>query len=183
MNVTPTEFRRFSLRLEESSGRSVASSEGGGIGDPGVMVYKASKDGVFRIVVMGSLTTTGKYVLKMRQLDPEPDRTKIHDLGKDGLEFGSTLHRDTTKGELGENPAKVYRIRLGKGKTYTFDMTSSAFRGELRVQDSTGKNVGGGFSGPITFQPPQDGTYQIIATSRFVGTFRGVFVLKMCEKQ
>src|SRR5262249_2934831 len=148
---------RFSLRLEDGAGKAVAaSSEFPGNQERGVIVFSPAEDAPFRLIVMSRLLADGKYTVNVRLLDPEPDRAKVHDIGKDGLEFGGTLRREGFKKQGTE--AKVYQIRLVKGKTYNFQMAASAYPARLRVQDSRGKEVGfGGFGGNLTFEAPEDG--------------------------
>jgi hypothetical protein len=181
MSVAPAQVWRVSLRLEEASGKAVASSGDAGNprAPPPALVFSPAEDGTYRLIVMGSVFPDGKYTVEVRKVGPEPDRAKVHDLGKDGLEFGSTLRRKG--GQKQDTQAKAYLVRLVKGRTYSFELHSSAFSPFLRVEDSNGKSVGFEIGGGITFQAPEDGTYRVIASSRLLD-FRGAFTLKLREK-
>jgi uncharacterized protein (TIGR03067 family) len=66
-------------------------------------------------------------------------------------------------------PAKVYEVKLRGGVTYFLDMMSVEFDPFLVIQDPAGKPLAMDDAGPadalLTFIPPSDGTYKILAAS------------------
>jgi hypothetical protein len=82
--------------------------------------------------------------------------------------------------------AKLYTIKLERGKIYQIDMMSKELDSFLRLEDANRKQLaydddsGGGQDARILFNCPADGTYRIIATT-FTGGSSGGFVLKLVE--
>jgi hypothetical protein len=77
-------------------------------------------------------------------------------------------------------PSKTFSIPMKVGKTYIIDLRSTDFDAFLHLRNSFGQEVardddsGGGLNARITFECPQSGNYEIVATSlgmRGVGTF------------
>jgi hypothetical protein len=71
-------------------------------------------------------------------------------------------------------PCKIYKVKLRKGKSYSIDMMSTEFDSYLRLENSDGKQLaedddgGDALDARILFTPDVDGEFKIIAT-RFGG--------------
>lgn len=114
---------------------------------------------------------------------------KLLEVGK-GLNLGDLLNDQDRKDTVRTDCfAKVYLVKMVKGRTYQIDMQSAVFDAFLRVEDMKMKQLaedddsGGGLNGndaQIMFTPTADGVYRIICT-----TFRedtGPFNLKIVER-
>lgn len=68
-------------------------------------------------------------------------------------------------------PCKTFPFKLQKGKSYVIDLSSDDFDSFLRIENASGKELawdddsGGGLNSRLRFDPPQDGTYTVIACS------------------
>jgi hypothetical protein len=85
--------------------------------------------------------------------------------------------------EIMGKPAQVHQVKMSSDKTYVIDLESSDFDAYLRVLDASGKQLasdddgGKGFNARLRFQPPSEGTYQIVATIYDSG--EGNYLLKI----
>ena len=121
---------------------------------------------------------------KAKEKDKGP---KVHEVGK-GINLGSRLDEKDVKDKVRtEMFAKVFLVKLEKGKSYQIDMMSKAFDCYLRLENSKREQLaedddsGDGTDARIEFTPTEDGVYRIIATSFAEGEM-GPFNLRIEEK-
>jgi len=119
-----------------------------------------------------------------------PKKNGTLEVGKTGISIDTKLDEKDGAYSDDKNHAKVFLVRLMKGKTYQFDMISNDFDSYLYLEDAGKKllaqddDTGGGDSGldsQILFAPKEDGVYRVIATS-FGGDELGNFKLMIVEK-
>jgi len=104
--------------------------------------------------------------------DPEPRETKYIRLDRKAYKKQEKLTADSPR-DVGRRNAlsKTYVIRFEKGKSYVFDLRSSAFDAYLRILDPNGQQVaynddwGGTLNSHIEYAAPTTGVYQVIASS------------------
>ncbi len=150
--------------------------------------FTTSKDDDYRFICTSNWGN-GEYVLKIapyasaKLKKHEPG--KVHDIGRDGLEYDSTLAASDAKDVRRQGMfAKVFEVNLVKGKTYTVDMESTQFDAYLRLENSERQQLaedddsGGNLNARIIFQAPADGVYRIITTT-FAPGARGNFTLRI----
>ncbi len=83
--------------------------------------------------------------------------------------------------------AKLYRVRLDKGKSYQIDLQSKDFDAYLYLRDAQGKVLaedddgGGGLNSRIVYTPDENAMFQIVATALDEGK-TGDFALLVGEK-
>lgn len=149
--------------------------------------FTPPKDDDYRFIATGH--GSGEYVLKIAPFNSakikKHEPGKVHNVGKDGLEYDSTLTAADAKDVRRQGSfAKVFEVNLTKGRTYTIDMESTQFDAYLRLEDNGRKNLaedddsGGNLNAHIIFQAPADGTYRIIATT-FAAGAKGAFTLRV----
>jgi hypothetical protein len=99
--------------------------------------------------------------------------------------FLETQHR----GELtDQQKEQVHEVKLTAGKTYVFDLESTAFDPFLRLQDKEGKKLaenddidpGVNRNSRIVLTPEASGTYRLVATA-FTGRGTGAYTLVIRE--
>jgi Ca2+-binding EF-hand superfamily protein len=84
----------------------------------------------------------------------------------------------------GRKTAKIFTVKMERGKTYQVDHMSSAFDAYLYLEDSEGNvlaqddDSGGNLNSRIVHNPAKTGTYRLIATS-LGGSALGVFALSV----
>jgi hypothetical protein len=102
---------------------------------------------------------------------------------KDDVAIIGQIVPDDLRDKRRNHPCKVHTFNPSKDTTYIIDMESKDFDSYLRIEDSTGKQLaedddsGGNLNARIRFLPPQDGVYQIIATTFAGGA--GTYTLKV----
>jgi hypothetical protein len=172
------------LRLEDFTGKELASDDDGGGFPNARIIFKCPKDGAFRIIATTFNGSVGTYALAV---------TKTVELAlKTGkASVAGNLTKDDAKDTARRASAcKIYTIKLTGGKTYQIDMVSKDVDSFLRLEDANGKELardddGGGFpNARIVFTSPEAATYRIIATT-FSGRFSGeagAFTLTVAEK-
>jgi len=80
-------------------------------------------------------------------------------------------------------PAEIHKLSMSPDKTYTIDLESTEFDTYLRILDSRGKELardddsGGKLNARIRFTPPNEDTYQVVATR--YGSGQGNYLLKV----
>jgi hypothetical protein len=172
------------LRLEDPSGKQVAKDDDSGGNHDARIVYKAAKDGEYKIIATtfgGGMT--GKYTLTVA----EAAAPKVGTLARLGETIESEL---TTKDVRDRNRngsyAKIYPIKLEAGKTYQIDMKSRELDSYLRLEDPSGKQVakdddsGGNLDARIVYKAEKDGEYKIIATT-FAPGLTGKYTLTVAK--
>jgi len=99
--------------------------------------------------------------------------------------FNATLTGADPREPIRNHPHKSYKYSFRRKKIYWIDMESRQFDSYLIVQDTRGNVLaadddgGGVLNARIRFEPPHDGTFQIIATSFNGGA--GNFSLRISE--
>jgi len=125
--------------------------------------------------------------------DKDKQKKEVFEVGKKGVSIDSKL--DDSDPGYGDTKvhAKLFLVKLVKGKTYQIDMSTPNFDAYLYLEDP-GKKVlaedddtGGANGGDnkldaqIVFTATADATYRIITTS-FDGDEKGAFKLNVVEK-
>jgi thiol-disulfide isomerase/thioredoxin len=107
-----------------------------------------------------------------------------------GLDNGSVTEESKLDFSDGRDPAqpqsfaKIFSVKLERGKRYQIEMTSKELDSFLRLEDANRKRLleddgrAGGHDSRIFFDCPSDGTYKIFATTYSAGR-TGNFVLKV----
>lgn len=180
------------LRLEDSTGKQLASDDDGGDGNNARILFSSPKDDTYRIIATSYVGGTGSYTLRVRQ---QRAAAAVPLPLKDGSgQVDGQLTKDDPKDTVRKvSSAKVYAIDLKSGKEYQIDLISKEPAGEfdtyLRLEDATGKQlaadddsgkVGNDLNARILFKCPSDGTYRIVATSFFGGV--GKYTLSVQQK-
>ena len=151
-----------------------------------------TKDDTYRLI-SSSQGGVGEYVLKISPSVPikvikDHDPEKVLDLDKAGFELSSRLTakdpRDKVRAQMF---AKVFLVKMIKGKVYTIEMGTRQFDAYLRLEDAAGKQLaedddsGGNLDALITFRAPETGTYRVITTS-FAANAQGEYLLRIQEE-
>jgi hypothetical protein len=174
------------VRVEDSAGKQLAA--GGGVNAR--VRFLPPKDDTYRVIAT-TQGGVGEYILKIERLDHL--KVLTHEPGKEvavnkqGVEFVSDLNNKDARDRVRQAAfAKIFLIKMTKGKSYTIDMESTNFDTYLRVEDPTGKQLaedddsGGNLNARLTLQAPADGTYRFIATT-FAPNAGGSFTLMVRE--
>jgi hypothetical protein len=129
---------------------------------------------------------------ELARLSPEEQKTwrvlwaEVAALHKQAsAHFVATQYR----GQLtGQQRAQVHDLHLQAGKTYIFDLESTAFNPFLRLEDANGKKLaenddiepGVNLNSRIVFTPERSGSYRLVATA-FQGQGTGPYTLVLRE--
>ena len=152
--------------------------------------FTLPKDDEYRFIATGN--GSGEYVLKIAPFNSatikKHEPGKVHDVGKDGIEYESTIAGTDAKyvGRTGSF-AKVFEVNLTKDRTYTIDMESTQFDAYLFLENSERQvlaqddDSGGNLNARILFQAPADGVYRIITTT-FAQGASGTFTLRQFSR-
>ena len=134
------------------------------------LYFTPLQDGIFRLITTAFDARAGRFNLSIRELPP----AKVHEVGPDGLKLAAMLSTldpvDIINGRAVNFRCKVYQIKLKAKQKYQIDLTSNQFDPVLRLENLRGKELAfdddsGGFpNARLTFVPPADGVYRIIAT-------------------
>jgi hypothetical protein len=183
------------LRLEDSAGKQLAEDDDGAGYPNARIVFKCPKTDTYRIFV----TTYGKeaegkefgnygaYTLTIRILSPG---LAFKD-GKAEVKDNIAANDPNAKTRPGCH-AKVYKIHLKAGKTYTIDLVGNAagigtLDTYLFLEDAKGTQLafdddsGGNLNARIVFPCQRTGIYQIVCTTFAPGAI-GPFVLTVREQ-
>jgi hypothetical protein len=156
------------------------------------------KNGASMKVICGSLTLVSSLVLinlaqaqqgREQPKKEQPVKQKVYEVGK-GLSIDSKLDEKDTKDPEKECLAKIFLVKLVKGKTYQIDMSSTVdgFDSWLRLEGASKKQLaedddsGGNLNARIIFMAPADAVYRIITTTYASKTETGPFNLRIQEK-
>ena len=149
--------------------------------------FNAPDDGVFRFLISSPGGSSGQYVLTVRPTNLSKVKPgEILTVGAAGLEVEAMLVKGDPPDKLRKYPCKNYDVKMSANKTYTIDLSSRQFDAYLRLLDPEGKQVaqdddtGGDNNARISYRPPSDGIYRIVATT--FNTRLGLFVLKIREE-
>jgi len=187
------------LYLEDAKKNLLAEDDDSGKGNTGLdarIMFKAPADGVYRIITTSfEGDSQGNFKLIVVDRDAGKDKKEpgkkdaALEIGKKPLVIDSKL--DQNDAAYGDNKlhAKLYLVKLVKGKTYQFDMSSDDLDSYLYLEDPGKKLVaedddsGGGNSGldsQFVFTAKEDGVHRLIVTS-FGGDETGAFRLTIVE--
>jgi hypothetical protein len=134
------------------------------------------------IIVASQAALLAKPVTGKEQ--PKEDK-KIADKPHNPLDVQAELAMNDPMDAARNQPAKVYKVKLLKGRTYVVDMRSEAFDTFLRLTDAKDQQLaddddgGEGTDSQIVFSPTKDEEYKIYATT-FDGGL-GQFTLKVSQ--
>jgi len=166
------------LRLEDESGKQLATDDDGGLGSNARITFPCRLPGTYRIVAT-TLGKLGAFTLAVEETGGARPTPLVLREGKARVE--GTLTKDDARDHIDPRaPSKFYDVRFEAGKRYRIDLMSKAFDAYLRLEDAAGKELakdddsGGGQNARIVFSPPATGNYRIIATT--LATF-GPFTL------
>jgi tetratricopeptide (TPR) repeat protein len=120
----------------------------------------------------------------------QPDWRKLwDDVGTLDKQARTTFAERQLSGNLTtKQKEQIHEVQLRAGKTYAFDLESTAFDPFLRLEDNQGKKLaenddiepGVILNSRIDFTPPQTGTYRLIATA-FGQRGTGAYTLRIRE--
>lgn len=179
------------LRLEDNKGIQLAEDDDSGGNLNARIRFSPAEGGTYRIIATScGANETGSYTLTINQPKKLPayDAKKVYTLAKKGLTLEQELTNTDPKDTARQGSyAKVFLVKLVKGKTYTIDMESTELDSYLRLEDSNGGQLaedddsGGGLNARILFTSAVDDTYRIVATT-FPDEATGTFTLTVREK-
>jgi serine/threonine protein kinase/Flp pilus assembly protein TadD len=168
------------LVLQFADGRHIAEDDDGGGELNACIVFKAPRDGVYRVRATSFGAGRGEFTLTVREISTEREVATVHSVGK-GLTLEGKIDVQAT--------TLVYQVTLNAGKTYVIDMISpnqQALDPYLVLRDPDSKVLaedddgGDDLNARIIIRAPRDGVYRILATSYNAG--RGPFTLTVREK-
>ena len=146
ISMESKQFDTF-LFLDNPQGQEVANDDDGGNGLNSLIKYNVEKPGVYTIVASAfNDNDSGMYIIKVSKA--------IQNI----------------KGKFNGNSVP-HKIKMKKGNTYVFDMTSKDFDTFLTLKDSNGTTVGTdddggqGLNSLLRYTAPNDGEYTIYAGS------------------
>jgi len=178
------------LRVEDSTGK-VQETDDDSSGELSArLIFHPEKDDDFHLVAT-CWYGTGEYMIRVTQVDIPNIKAAAgvtHRVGKGGLAVNAELAnndpRDTRRRVCF---AKIYQVKMFKGKTYTIDMVSNRFDTYLRIETLAGKQLaedddsGGQLNARISFRPTENAVYRVIGTS-FDPNAVGAFTLTVREQ-
>jgi len=178
------------LRLEDETGREVASDDDGGEGLNSRITYTADKDATFKIFATSFDGGEGNYTLTVRPLAGAPAVAGATELpaptAAKAAQHAGQLQLTDPADPVRQLPAKLYTVELKAGKTYVIDLMSAQFDCFLRLENPDGKQLaadddgGEGLNSRIRFQCTADGRYRIYASA--LGREQGQFNLVVTEQ-
>lgn len=167
IDVKSREFDPF-LRLENMA-KVVLKNEDIGGGGHSTLFFSPFQDGIYRLTTTAYDSKLGRFDLTVR----ETAGPKQHDIGQ-GLKLPGNLNAfdplDIVNGKQSALRCKIFAVSMKAGRKYQIDMTSMQFDPFLRIEDERGRQLaadddsGGNLNARLTFTPPTDGVYRIIAT-------------------
>lgn len=167
------------LRVTDADGKQLGRNDDFEGLNPGLAVV-APESQEIKIIAGSHDGTVGAFTLEAQIIrGDEPGNLVKED---------SVNAKDKQDPELMQ-PAKVYRMKLAKGKTYVIDMVAQDWDCEMRVLGPDGKEVGRNddFRGVaqwsrVRLEAPEDGEYQIVAGSHGGETGRFVLLAREMKK-
>jgi hypothetical protein len=131
------------VRVTDAEGLEVARDDDTGGGLNALAYLVAPRTGTYRIVAT-TLKGTGAYVVKVAP-------TKVHEVGKDGLELDGKLTRDAPRlAPLKGAPFRAYFVRLSAGMSYIVELKSQDFDAFLVVGNQHDKQLACATRGPTS---------------------------------
>jgi len=155
-----------SLVLEDMSGKELARDDDAYDALYGVMVFRPTVSGSYRLIASCREPLEGYYTISIREL---PVILRV----EEALEPDAAVSNDCFE--------RVYEVGLTAGRRYILDMASDEFAPFVKVLNAEGMIVafedecGAMRNTRVVFEPIVTGTYRIVATSyepRATGTFR-----------
>ena len=178
------------LRLDDSTGKTVASDDDSGGNLNARIIHTAAKDDTFKVHAITFNGQFGNYVLTVKEVTLAPVKAialKAPAAGQPSEHEGKIEAADPKDAKLKFTPCKIHSIELKAGKTYVIDLISNNkdIDPYLRVEDNKNTELafdddgGEGLNSRLEFAPPADGVYRLIAT-----TLKGVgaYTLRVTEK-
>jgi hypothetical protein len=175
------------LRIEDAAGKELTAQQSG---QKVRLNFSPTKDDTYRLITSGG---TGEYILKIAQPTAikslkDHDLAKTIDLDKAGFELTHRLTDKDPRDRVRQQMfAKVFLVKMVKGKTYSVEMASRQFDAYLRIEDAAGKQLaedddsGGNLDALIVFRASESGVFRIITTS-FAPGAQGEFLLRVQEE-
>jgi hypothetical protein len=186
IDLKSKEFDAF-LRLEDPSGKEVASDDDSGGGLDSRIIYTAPATGGYKIVASTYRDNeTGKFTLTVVELGGAGAAGKALTFLK-GLATvidGQLTNADPTD-DQGKH-FKTFSFQAQAGNAYRFEMTGKDWLDPyVRIEDAGGKVVreeefGDGKLSRVGFTAPQAGTFKVVVTT-FKGGMAGGFTLTATE--
>lgn len=183
-----TKFEPY-LQLVDAEDRVVAQDRNSGVRRTPRIRFTPSTRGAYRLVGITQSGKVGPYELYARCLgkSERPDPNVTLAIPKGGYAYqGRLLPEDPADRVNQRSRAHVFSLKLSSGKSYVIALSSKDFDAQLRVEDSQGAELardddsGPGFDALLTFSPPTDGVYRIVATTAELDL--GKYVLKVTER-
>jgi hypothetical protein len=179
------------LRLEDETGKEVASDDDSGEGFNARIKYTPKQDGTFKIYATTFGGGKGFYTLTVKSAGTAaPVAGKVIELkaptADTPTEYQGQLQMNDDIDPVRKRPAKTHVIELKGGKTYVIDLVSNQFDSFLRIENADGQQLGqdddsgGNLNARLTFVCPADGRYRIFATTFAVG--QGQYELTVAEQ-
>jgi serine protease Do len=173
IDLISSDFDAF-LRLEDSKGEQVAEDDDSGGGLNARIIYQAPKSGDYKVIATNlRANVVGNYHLRVNERGVTVAKVQELKLGDEPQTVPSELNASDDKCTVPptiDRPQKLYSIKMKAGQRYVIDLESKDFDSYLHVLDSTKKRLasdddsGGDLNSRISFTPPADGTYYIVAT-------------------
>ena len=139
---------------------------------------------VLLILVTGSLLQAGAVAAEKKTQEPEKKKAE---LAKPIIVNDELINADLKDKVVMQSYCKSYTFKMEKGKSYQIELSSSAFRAYLRLENSTGGQIATDFdrfgnnqSAFIAHNASKTEDYQIIATT-LNGGATGKFILTVKE--
>lgn len=184
------------LRLQDATGKQVASDDDGGIGRNARIRYLPAQGGVFLIVATTyHVERVGTFTLKVSQnsgpvIGAKPaGAIALNLVGGRAISTGTLKTGDPKDKEQRRSYCHVCTAELIEGNNYQIDLTSKTFDAYLRLEDPEGlplsKNNGGGgnLDARITYRCLRSGTYRVIVTTmRAAATGRYTLTVQQTAK-
>jgi WD40 repeat protein len=169
------------LRVEDAEEKELAQNAASGQARARIL-FSCPRDGHYRLIATTSREQLGEFALLIRKAVPN-----VLSLNNGAAKTEDKLAAADLRDRVNTNsPCKIYLVNLAADNLYEFEMTSSKILdASLRLEDAQGKVLAQRSLGAPTglgkaravFYCPQDGTYQVIATSSSGQT--GVFALSV----
>jgi hypothetical protein len=118
------------------------------------------------LACLASLVIFGPLAAGEKKGTPEKKTKEFTPIKIDGQ-----LAETDPKDKKLDQPCKLHKVDLAKGKTYVIDLIGKGFDAYLRLEDPDGKQVaedddsGGALNARITYSPVVSGSFQISATT------------------
>jgi hypothetical protein len=164
------------LRIRDGSGKELASDDDSGGNLDARILFVPPAKGVYRIVATSFDGGRGNFQLVLRPATEfgkpaKYDADKIHDGAVAFFVPGNLTNQEAKDAVQQQSPCHIHQVKLEKGKTYIVELMSGQMDSFLRIEDATMAQLaedddgGEGLNSRISFNPPEDGVYRLIATN------------------